>query len=97
MAFEFIRKEVIKLEGFDKPCENKDAAPKWNAMFNLMKRPWFSRRWIVQEIALAKEARLYCGKKNIPWQDFADAVQLFVSVESATHRLSGHEGKPGRF
>ncbi|KAJ4300998.1 hypothetical protein N0V90_003087 [Kalmusia sp. IMI 367209] len=88
IAFEFIQNEVIKLEDFDKLCEGLEAAPKWNAMFSLMKRPWFSRRWIVQEIALAKEARLYCGKKNIPWQDFADAVQLFVSVESATHRLS---------
>ncbi|KAF1953868.1 hypothetical protein CC80DRAFT_537139 [Byssothecium circinans] len=88
MAFDFIQNEVTKLEDFDKLCESPDAAPKWNAMFSLMKRPWFSRRWIVQEIALAREARLYCGRKNIPWQDFADAVQLFVSVESATHRLS---------
>ncbi|KAF2636732.1 hypothetical protein P280DRAFT_552890 [Massarina eburnea CBS 473.64] len=88
MAFKFIRDEVTNLEDFDKLCESPDAAPKWNAMFNLMKRPWFSRRWIVQEIALARESRLHCGRRNIPWQDIADAVQLFVSVESATHRLS---------
>ncbi|ORX95505.1 heterokaryon incompatibility protein-domain-containing protein [Clohesyomyces aquaticus] len=88
MAFEFIKHEILKLEDFDKLCDNPTAAPKWNAMFSLMKRPWFSRRWIVQEIALAKDAQLYCGRSNIPWQDFADAVQLFVSVESATHRLS---------
>src|ERR1051326_1042004 len=49
---------------------------------------WFSRRWVVQEIALAKEATLYCGREKIPWKDFADAVQLFVEVETATHRLS---------
>lgn len=57
-------------------------------MLNLMKRPWFSRRWVVQEIALANDAELYCGTKTISWKDFADAVQLFVEVESATHRLS---------
>jgi len=29
----------------------------WAAFSNLMKRDWFSRRWVVQEIALAKRAR----------------------------------------
>jgi hypothetical protein len=43
---------------------------------------------VVQEIALARKAKLYCGSDNIDWQDFADAVSLFVEVESATHRLS---------
>lgn len=45
MAFDFIRNEIIQLEDFDKLCESPGSAPKWNAMFNLMKRPWFSRRW----------------------------------------------------
>lgn len=46
MAFDFIKNEILKLEDFDKLCDNPTAAPKWNAMFSLMKRPWFSRRWI---------------------------------------------------
>ena len=88
VAFDFIREEVILLQDFDNLCKKQDATPKWNAMFNLMKRPWFSRRWVVQEIALAKEAMIYCGRQKIKWDDFADAVQLFVEVETATHRLS---------
>ncbi|KAF2183789.1 hypothetical protein K469DRAFT_667475 [Zopfia rhizophila CBS 207.26] len=87
MALDFVQKEVVQLHDFDKLCNNHDTAPKWNAMFNLMKCPWFSHRWIVQEIALARVAQLYCGRRNIPCQDFADAVQLFVQVESATHQL----------
>ena len=53
-----------------------------------MKRPWFSRRWVVQGIALANEGILQCGNDTIKWKDFADAVALFVEVETATHRLS---------
>ena len=34
------------------------------------------------------EGTLYCGRDSMKWQDFADAVSLFVHVESATHRLS---------
>jgi hypothetical protein len=48
----------------------------------------FSRRWVVQEIALAQEAEVYCGQHSIGWRDFAVAVELFVEVETATHRLS---------
>jgi hypothetical protein len=88
IAIDFIKQEVLKLQSFDELCESQEATAQWRAMLNLMKRSWFSRRWVVQEIALANDAELHCGTKTIPWKDFADAVQLFVEVESATHRLS---------
>jgi hypothetical protein len=96
-ALDFIKNEVLRLQDFDELCENQDASPKWRAMLNLMKRPWFSRRWVVQEIALASDAMIYCGKDTIEWKDFADAVQLFVEVETATHRLSEVMKKDPKF
>jgi len=88
MALDFINNEVLKLQNFDELCDDPHASPKWAAMLNLMKRSWFSRRWVVQEIALAHDAMIYCGRDSLPWKDFADAVQLFVEVETATRRLS---------
>lgn len=88
MAFDFIKDEVLRLQKFDELCESENAGPKWRALLNVMKRPWFSRRWVIQEIALARQATIYCGEETISWKDFSDAVQLFVEVESATHRLS---------
>ncbi|KAF2498702.1 hypothetical protein BU16DRAFT_579783 [Lophium mytilinum] len=88
IALDFIKDEVLRLERFDELCEDPTSSHKWGAMLNLMKRPCFSRRWVVQEIALANEAAIYCGNDSIPWKDFSDAVQLFVEVETATHRLS---------
>ena len=88
VAFDFIKDEVLRLQHFDELCENKDYGHKWRALLNVMKRTWFSRRWVVQEIALAQQATIYCGDDTISWTDFSDAVQLFVEVETATHRLS---------
>ena len=88
MALEFIKKKVLILWDFDKLCENLKMSKQWAAFINLMKRPWFSRRWVIQEIALANHSTLHCGEDCIDWQEFADAVSLFVEVESATHRLS---------
>nr|OQO30505.1 hypothetical protein B0A51_01734 [Rachicladosporium sp. CCFEE 5018] len=53
-----------------------------------MKRPWFSRRWVVQEIALATKATVHCGFEYVDWRDFADAVALLDSVQTAGRRLS---------
>ena len=35
--------------------------PECVALSSLMRRSWFSRRWVVQEIALADRATSYCG------------------------------------
>lgn len=88
MALRFIRKEVLQLQNFDELCESELASAKWSALLDLMQRPWFSRRWVVQEIALARRAMVYCGDDKISWKKFAVAVELFVEVETATHRLS---------
>jgi hypothetical protein len=89
LAIKFIKERVLEIWDFDKLIENKEMAAHWAALIKLMKRPWFSRRWVVQEIALSpRGGTIYCGKDHCSWQDFADAVSLFVEVESATHRVS---------
>jgi len=87
-AIRFIHEKIIKLEDFDSLCADKTYSDQWRALMMLMQRSWFSRRWVVQEIALASNATIYCGPDSISWNEFAVAVELFVEVESATHRLS---------
>jgi hypothetical protein len=40
---------------------------------------------------------VYCGSEKISWKKFAVAVELFVEVETATHRLSEVMKKDPRF
>jgi hypothetical protein len=88
LAIDFIKEEVSDIWAFDRLCEENGNSNKWAVLIGLIEGAWFSRRWVVQEIALAREGLLYCGEESIPWNQFADAVSLFVEVESATHRLS---------
>ena len=53
-------------------------AHQWGAFVALMRRAWFTRRWVVQEIALAKEAFLVCGDVSVNWDDFVVAVEFFI-------------------
>lgn len=104
IAIDFIREDILELKNFDAICSDKAYSYKWQALMMLMQSPWFSRRWVVQELALARKATVYCGRDHIAWKDFAVAVELFVEVETATHRLSEIMQKdeklrhtPGRF
>lgn len=53
-------------------------AKSWSDLLDLMKCQWFSRRWVVQELAMAQEATIHIGNHEASWHDFADAVSLFA-------------------
>lgn len=47
------------------------------AMTVFIDRPYFSRVWIVQEIALAKDLILQCGQNIMPWEHFSQVWLMF--------------------
>ena len=87
LALNFISR-IVKLDEFDSLVADERTPQEWAALSSLMRRPWFSRRWVVQEIALATRAILYCGNAYVDWAEFADAVALFEAVESENHTIS---------
>lgn len=93
----FIKDEIRELKNFDTISSDKECSRQWRALMSLMQREWFFRRWVVQEIALAADATVYCGPDEVPWKAFAVAVELFVEVETATHRLSEVMGRDEKF
>lgn len=76
-----------QLDGFDSLLEDKKISDSWSAFFELTWKPWFNRRWIVQEIAVAREAVLLVGKDSVGWNEFADAVSLFASRTEYVRKL----------
>ncbi|KAL7929280.1 heterokaryon incompatibility domain-containing protein [Trichoderma chlorosporum] len=46
----------------------------WNAVDNLLARPWWSRTWVVQEIWQASEAILQCGSSTLKWKTIEKAM-----------------------
>ena len=87
LALNFISR-VVNLDDFDRLVADRRTPHEWAALSKLMKRAWFSRRWVVQEIALAKSATLYCGDDRCDWSDFAVAVSLFEAVETDDRSIS---------
>ena len=50
----------------------------WYDLFDFFNREWFKRVWIIQELALSKNATILCGKKSLPWKVLALACVYLV-------------------
>ncbi|KAI7309293.1 hypothetical protein KC315_g13059 [Hortaea werneckii] len=85
-AMDFI-KTCATSDSFNKLIKDNSTPADWAALSTLMRRPWFSRRWIIQEIALGKSPELICGEKSVPWQDFADVISMAAYKQSELQRL----------
>lgn len=44
------------------------------ALSYLVNQKWFYRRWVVQEVAFAKEIIVQCGHSRASWPEFANTV-----------------------
>jgi Heterokaryon incompatibility protein (HET) len=73
-----LAREITNFQTFDKRIASGAAEQRWPELIRLLKSPWFSRRWIIQEIALARDATLHCGRNHIHWEDFAECVSLLL-------------------
>ncbi|OIW26652.1 hypothetical protein CONLIGDRAFT_482534 [Coniochaeta ligniaria NRRL 30616] len=77
-AMKFIT-DLLNLDLVDTLVKEHSTPVKWQALVNLIQRPYFSRRWVFLELMLAKRAVLYCGSDIVDWADFADAVVILGS------------------
>ncbi|KAF2996079.1 hypothetical protein E8E13_004425 [Curvularia kusanoi] len=67
---------------------------KWQALARLFARTWFSRAWIVQEVVLAQECIILCGKQSIKWETLVKASQLLAKTHwSSRLKASSKEAK----
>lgn len=45
-------------------------------LYSLLSRPWFQRKWVVQEVAKSMEVLVLCGHTEIPWESLANFAKL---------------------
>ena len=54
---------------------NEQKLQTWSALWALFQRPWFSRVWVRQEIALGSDVGFYCGQHSCNYNDLEFAVR----------------------
>jgi len=57
------------------------------ALEGLVQLPWFSRRWIIQEVVLHVDVTLFCHTSSISWARFINIVKDIARLESKFLRV----------
>jgi hypothetical protein len=86
IAMEFV-KHLVNLSDIDKLTKDPGTLKQWTAFMELMQLPWFNRRWIIQELAMAREPIIYCGNQTVSWEEFTYAVDIFVAKAPELRKL----------
>ncbi|KAI2469321.1 HET-domain-containing protein [Annulohypoxylon bovei var. microspora] len=62
------------------------------AFAKIIKRLWFTRVWVVQELALATQATMFCGDSSISWVDLMVAItaQDYLNLWLADHERNAY-------
>lgn len=64
----------------------------WQALQNLLLRPWWTRAWTLQEFVIAPELKFYCGRKSIRRSRFKSAMYVIWLCEGMNHKSFLPEG-----
>lgn len=73
VAMDFISR--IHTVDFDDPDFVLDPNT-WEAVKRLFRRKWWTRQWVVQEALLAKDPKVYCGRKVAGIESFAQLKRV---------------------
>jgi hypothetical protein len=69
------------------PDQDPDSCPRcflavrFRSLQDLFCRPYWTRRWIIQEMAVASEVRILCGDISLSLRDFVQAVRRCLKSE----------------
>ncbi|SPJ72252.1 related to heterokaryon incompatibility protein het-6 [Fusarium torulosum] len=95
LVFEHLKDDTIEGSFPNNPVPTKEKRRAWNS---LVKRPWFFRTWVIQEIALARRAIVMCGDDSTLWlnidqgwkPDFSGGAKSLSTVNSAPGNKPDH-------
>jgi hypothetical protein len=73
-----LARDMMNFQKFDRLLSDKASHERWLHLVAVLQAAWFSRRWIIQEIALARSASVHLGDQVIHWDDLAEAVSLLL-------------------
>lgn len=69
--------DIVSIRCLKSLLENPTKLHDWLAFAELLTKDWFSRRWIIQEVAASRLATIRFGGIEIKWCDFVEAIEIF--------------------
>lgn len=63
----------------------------WQALAAILRRPWFGRMWVIQEVVLSSCIEVYCGEKMFTWEEVGQIVDYLDSEDYRNYNIRNSE------
>lgn len=70
----------------DAQCGTDNGRAVQDTIETLISHTWYERMWTLQELLLAKNATILCGKQTMPWDNFCEGLELIEARFENTSR-----------
>ena len=87
-GFKLINSITERCRALDSLTHEPSMLDSWTSLYELSHKPWFRRRWVLQEIAVARKATLHSGPNEADWTDFVTAVSLLRNNQDLLEKVS---------
>lgn len=74
----------------EKAARDFNAKKQVSALIQLLRNPYFSRMWIIQEVLLAREVQVLCGRVWISFADMHQCMTRNPQVEKSVENASAY-------
>lgn len=78
-------RRAVKLPTEPAAISGDEKAKNYNALISLYQRPWFSRVWIRQEVALPGGVKFHCGTETCSWEDIMRTADIMTYLLDECH------------
>ncbi|KAI1410613.1 hypothetical protein F5Y13DRAFT_202086 [Hypoxylon sp. FL1857] len=82
--FDFAPYGVVLLNDLTKAGLPGISDPAWTAVDSLLGRSWFSRVWVIQEVAVSEGLIVRCGGREVAWDVIADGLRAVHEAQLMT-------------
>lgn len=79
---------ALRVEDFEKSSLAAGIPPgSWAVVAQLLCRPWFTRRWVVQEVTLAPDLVVVCGRHAVRWDELCKLCEWVADNNGILFRV----------
>lgn len=79
---------ALRVEDFEKRSLGAGIPPaSWADVAQLLCRPWFARCWVVQEVALARDVMVVCGRHAVRWDELCRLCEWITDNNGILFRV----------
>jgi Heterokaryon incompatibility protein (HET) len=61
--------------------ENASSRAHWEGIADILRRPWFTRVWVRQELVFSRNPGLVCGEDTLAWEKFQAVIPGLLATQ----------------